>query len=129
MASKTLRRSMDQDAHIPINPLDPVLTSLSTDKQLRPSMCPFTALGSNSDGDSNSSDNSSSAGPSAVGKCPVDHMNIDDASQTINDASKGDSSSPPPPSSSLPPLPSTSSTIDYLQLADEVDKWLESQLE
>ena len=55
----------------------------------------------------------------AVTKCPIDHTSS--TVEAIKDDDDDDNGS----SSSLPsPL---STTIDYLQLAEDVDKWLESQ--
>jgi len=107
MASKTARKTMDVDAYSPINVLNPILTSLSTDKQLRPSsLCPMANIASNSDVD-------------VVVKCPVDHSNseVDTGKDNHDDSADRSSSS------------SSSTTIDYLQLAEDVDKWLESQLD
>jgi len=67
---------------------------------------------------SSPTDISSGDDSGAVKKCPIDHT-----SSTV-EAIKDDDDN----GSSLSSLPSPlSTTIDYLQLAEDVDKWLESQ--
>jgi len=119
MASKTTRKTQDSDAYNPVNVLDPILTSLSSDKQLRPSMlmCPMSPSLTTTD-ISSPTDISSGDDSGAVKKCPIDHT-----SSTV-EAIKDDDDN----GSSLSSLPSPlSTTIDYLKLAEDVDKWLESQ--
>jgi hypothetical protein len=127
MASKTTRKTQDSDAYNPVNVLDPILTSLSSDKQLRPSMlmCPMSPSLTTTK-ISSPTDISSGDDDGAVKKCPIDHTSstveaIKDDDDDDDDDDDG---------SSLSSLPSPlSTTIDYLQLAEDVDKWLESQLE
>jgi hypothetical protein len=56
-------------------------------------------------------------------KCPIDHTTS--TVEAIKDDDDYDDNNGSSSSSSLPsPL---STTIDYLQLAEDIDKWLESQ--
>jgi hypothetical protein len=69
---------------------------------------------------SSPTDISSGDDDGAVKKCPIDHT-----SSTVEAIKDDDDNGSSSSSSSLPsPL---STTIDYLQLAEDVDKWLESQ--
>lgn len=124
MASKTTRKTQDSDAYSPVNILDPILTSLSSDKQLRPlsmmMMCPMT-----NGGDSATSD----SGGDALTKCPIDHTSSKVKANKDDDVNNDDNDGSSSSSSSSLPSPPSSMTIDYLQLAEDVDKWLESQLE
>ena len=127
MASKTTRKTQDSDAYSPVNVLDPILTSLSSDKQLRPSMimCPMSPSLTTT---KISSPTDISGGDSgAVTKCPIDHTSSTVEAIKDDDDDDDDDNGSSSSSSSLPsPL---STTIDYLQLAEDIDKWLESQLE